>query len=114
MGQIRNLNTRDFQERAGIKPATGQRAAVLSDMTRRACELIQMIALEQSGIRDGDGWWSGSDPIAGTVRQLEQDFWDLAAGHAASQCAEHEAPDGGGIENVFGAVEEEDGAGIQF
>ena len=30
MGQIRNSIIRDFQERAGIEPATGQRAAVLS------------------------------------------------------------------------------------
>ena len=55
MGQIRSSNIRDFQERAGIEPATGQRAAVLSEMSTRAYDLIRVIALEQAGIRDGDG-----------------------------------------------------------
>ena len=95
MGQIRNSIIRDFQERAGIEPATGQRAAVLSDMSKRAYELIQVIALEEAGIRDGDGQWSGCDPIAGIVRRLEQDLEDLAAGHAASSPQPSDADPGG-------------------
>jgi hypothetical protein len=39
----------------------------MSDM---AFALIKVIELERSGIRDGDGFWSGSDPMGGIARDL--------------------------------------------
>ena len=46
------------------------RAAALECLSRAAYELIQVIALERSGIRDGDGYWHGSDALDGTVNNL--------------------------------------------
>ena len=70
MGQITDQKIRDFQERSGIEPATGKRAERLADMSKCAHELIQVLALEASGIRDGSGKWHGSDPVCGIVLQL--------------------------------------------
>jgi hypothetical protein len=39
-------------------------------MSDAAFALIKVIELEQSGIRDGDGSWSGSDVLGGTMRDL--------------------------------------------
>ena len=85
MGQITDQIIRDFQERAGIEPATGQCAARLSDMSKLAYDLIQVIALEQTGIRDGDGQWHGCDPVASIIHELAQlEREDLVAWRAAS------------------------------
>ena len=70
MGQITDLRIREFQERAGIEPATGKRAARLADMSKHAHDLIRVLALEQAGIRDGDGYWHGSDPVHGIIGSL--------------------------------------------
>ena len=94
MGQIRDKGIRDFQKRAGIQPALGERAEALSKMSKRAYDLIQVIALEQSGIRDGDGYWSGGDPIASIVHDIARlEREDLAAWRAtSSQRTEKAAP----------------------
>jgi hypothetical protein len=41
-------------------------------MSNTAFELIRVIELERSGIRDGDGCWSGSDPLGGTMNDLRE------------------------------------------
>ena len=102
MGQITDQIIRDFQERAGIEPATGRRAARLSDMSKLAYDLIQVIALEQAGIRDGDGQWHGSDPVAGIVHELAKlEREDLAAWRAASSPQPSDADPGGPPWGVF-------------
>jgi hypothetical protein len=70
MGQMRNAAIAAWQKAAGIKEATGQRAELLSRMSAAAFELIKVIELERSGIRDGDGGWSGSDAMGGTARDM--------------------------------------------
>jgi hypothetical protein len=37
-------------------------------------ELIKIIELEISGIRDGDGYWHGSDPLWHTVHDITEAF----------------------------------------
>jgi hypothetical protein len=54
----------------GISPATGGTADILRRMSDTAFELIKIIELEKSGIRDGDGFWHGSDALGGTARDL--------------------------------------------
>ena len=71
MGQKTDLRIREFQERADIEPATGKRAALLADMSKHAYDLIQVLALEASGIRDGDGHWHGSDRVCVIVNSLK-------------------------------------------
>ena len=70
MGQIRDRRIREFQRRAGIVPAEGKRVATLDKMSALAVDLIKVIELEKSGIRDGDGGWGGSDPISGLIHEL--------------------------------------------
>jgi hypothetical protein len=60
-----------WQKEAGIEPATGERAKLLDEMSKAAFELIKMIELERSGIRDGDGCWHGSDVGHVTQRLVE-------------------------------------------
>src|SRR4030095_7598543 len=63
MGHDRDAAIREFQRQAGIKPATGRCAELLSEMKRAAVQLLEILALERAGIRDGDGFWGGSDPL---------------------------------------------------
>jgi hypothetical protein len=70
MGQMTQATIRAWQERAGIKEATGEYESWLTEMSEAAFELIKIIALEKSGICGGDGAWHGSDPLSGTVREI--------------------------------------------
>lgn len=49
-----------FNERSGLRPATGELREMLDRLQQDALRLIDVIALERSGIRDGDGYWHGS------------------------------------------------------
>jgi hypothetical protein len=53
-----------------VEPASGERAEILSDLSNAAFEAIKIIELERSGIRDGDGYWHGSDVIGGITGNL--------------------------------------------
>ena len=70
MGHIRDGAIKRFQEHAGLEPTCGQRLELLQRMQREAFNLIRILELEISGIRDGNGYWSGSDPVGGTVMDL--------------------------------------------
>ena len=86
MGQITDNRISDFQEQSGIKPATGKRAKRLRQMSKHAYELIQVLALEQAGIRHGDGHWHGTDPIMAIIQHLDflnrADTGGCECGHA--------------------------------
>ena len=86
MGQMTDARIAAWQETHGIEAAEGARAEKLRELSRLAYELIRMIELEMSGIRDGDGAWHGSDPLDGTVLQIS-DCWQRfkAAGSEADR-----------------------------
>jgi hypothetical protein len=71
MGMRRNAAIAEWQKKAGIRESG--KKELLREMSNTAFELIKVIELECSGIRDGDGFWSGSDPMGG----LAQDMADL-------------------------------------
>jgi len=77
MGSITDWKIRTFQKETGIQPATGAEAELLEAMSNTAFELIKIIELERSGIRDGDGHWYGADATTETVRELRKlcDRW---------------------------------------
>jgi hypothetical protein len=55
----------------GIRPLPPTlRARLLETMSLRAVSLIEGLTLERTAIRDGDGFWHGSDPIEGTLHEL--------------------------------------------
>jgi hypothetical protein len=70
MGMRRDAKIAGWQKAYGIKPPTGDEAHILRRMSDAAFELIKVIQLELSGIRDGDGYWSGSDAMGGTAQNL--------------------------------------------
>ena len=76
MGQITDERIAAWQQAAGIEPATGAQLERLEEMQEEGVNLIRIIELERSGIRDGDGSWHGSDPLGGTVLRLSE-LWQL-------------------------------------
>ena len=86
MGSMTDANLAAFAEHTGIQPAKGERANTLDAMSRHAFDLIKIIELEASGIRDGDGYWHGSDPLGGTVNDIGRQMDRLRElEHSASQ-----------------------------
>ena len=43
---------------------------LLNEMSQSARDLIEIIDLERTGVRDGNGYWVASDPLSGTVEKL--------------------------------------------
>ena len=57
MSTMTDAKIRAWQTAVGIEPAEGARAEALDRMSDLAHQLIEVIALESSGIRHGDGRW---------------------------------------------------------
>jgi hypothetical protein len=57
-------------KKAGIKPASGKDLENLNQMSKHAYDLIRIIELERSGIRDGDGYWCGCDVFEYAVMDI--------------------------------------------
>jgi hypothetical protein len=72
MGKFTDAAIETWQEHAGLEPATGDYRAVLEDLSQAAFDMIKVIELERSGIRDGDGRWHGSDVVGATMRDMIQ------------------------------------------
>jgi hypothetical protein len=72
MGMRTEARIAAWQERAGIQEATGERRELLDAISKAAFELIKLVELARSGIRDGDGCWHGSDPIDGLVEDIDR------------------------------------------
>jgi hypothetical protein len=60
-----------------ITPVTGKRLELLDSIRGAAYALIEIVDLEKSGIRDGEGYWKGSDPVTGQGHYL----WMLLEQH---------------------------------
>ncbi len=77
MGSVTDARIAGWQKEAGIEPASGARDEALGELSRQAYELIRVIELERSGIRDGDGTWYGSNALEGVIDNLNR--WLAAA-----------------------------------
>jgi hypothetical protein len=84
MGVYTDATIAAWQEQSGIKPASGVYADLLRRISDAAFDAIKLIELELSGIRDGDGYWHGSDVILYTL--------DGLAGLCADVCVARDAP----------------------
>jgi hypothetical protein len=73
-----------------ITPATGERLKRLKEMASRAEILPKILEEEISGVRDGDGFWHGSDPLQGTVSDLWRSYQNLEALELCPRCGAHE------------------------
>ena len=74
MGASRNSQLEVFAQRTGVRPAHGERLEVLLHLSEEAFELIKMVELEISGIRDGDGFWGGGEPLCGCTRSIRDHY----------------------------------------
>src|ERR1700739_2345305 len=59
-----------FQEEVGIKLPNAKQRALLEELSQACFSTIRLIEHELSGIRDGDGYWHGSDPLHATLTDL--------------------------------------------
>jgi hypothetical protein len=74
MGGWTDANIAAWQEAAGIKPARGERAEALEDLSQAAFQIIKIVELERSGIRDGDGYWHGCAVLHAVVDDVAAAF----------------------------------------
>lgn len=86
MGQVRDAAIATWRKDAGLTEPTPSQSGQIPERFRRlnlswspnrigrmkslAVELYEVLVREESGIRDGDGYWSGSDPISGIIGEL--------------------------------------------
>ena len=77
MGRRRTAAIEAFCESADIHPARGDRLSHLDTLSHCAYHLIQIVELEKCGIRDGDGYWSGTDVLGGAVESIGRVFAQL-------------------------------------
>ena len=71
MGAYTNAMIDLAREAAGFELPTETQLALLQKMKRTSIELLEVLVLEEAGIRDGDGFYHGSDPIAALADQLK-------------------------------------------
>jgi hypothetical protein len=91
MGAGADADIEAFQERTGIKPAKGAYADKLDRLSQAAFDLIKIIEIERCGIRDGNGFWHGSDAMDGSVREI-QSIWDEEHGRDGANPDTDEMP----------------------
>jgi hypothetical protein len=72
MGSMTDATIAAWQKQAGIEPASGALSALLEEMSQATFEIIKIIELERSGIRDGDGYWHGGDVMGGLLDNLSR------------------------------------------
>ena len=66
-------------DEAGTAARYVDQAKLLADVCARAAELGEILAKEASGVRDGDGYWHGSDATHHALHELEPRLHTLAA-----------------------------------
>jgi hypothetical protein len=72
MGQNTQRPKAEWQESAGLtlpSPAEREWIAKTRDAAR---QLLEVLVLEESGIRDGDSKWHGSNPVGSLLAQLAE------------------------------------------
>lgn len=60
------------EEATGIRRATGRPRKILDGLQALTAKYLEVLALEKSGIRDGDGFWHGSDVVYGMAQEIER------------------------------------------
>ncbi len=92
MGALRDYRLEAFAERTGIQPATSELASALTDLQKVLHAATDIIPLEKSGIRDGDGGWTGCDAFGealdDVLRQIKRVVFERESGQTTGRmCA---------------------------
>jgi hypothetical protein len=72
MGMRTDMEIAGWQQASGIQPASGKRHEILEALQNACFEAIKILELEKSGIRDGAGFWIGSDVIGHVTQELAE------------------------------------------
>jgi len=59
-----------FREATGIRPLSGEAAKFVKELQSVCLSTALMLENELSGIRDGNGYWQGSDIVGGLCEDL--------------------------------------------
>jgi len=70
MGMRTEMQMEAWQKAFGIEPATGEMLDAWCRLQDACVEAIKVAEPEKSGIRDGDGYWHGSDVVGHTLSDL--------------------------------------------
>ena len=57
-------------QRAAIQPVAQDHAELLAEMGLICQALVKIIEREKTGVRDGEGFWLGGDPILSHTQRL--------------------------------------------
>lgn len=88
MSVHRDRGIEAFQIAVGMDLPIEDEAKILRQIQARAHELTLVIVCELSGIRDGDGRWSASDPVTGYLHDLQGLHQELNAARAPAPAPE--------------------------
>jgi hypothetical protein len=86
-------NVTEFPQ-SKITPATGGRLECLKRLAEVAQTLPNIIDSEISGVRDGNGYWEGSDALHGTISGMWEALKEIEAIDVCPRCgmtAQHHA-----------------------
>jgi len=61
---------RTNESKTVFEPLKGADLKKVNQMKEMAKQLLKCLELEKNGIRDGDGFWHGSDPIDAIISDL--------------------------------------------
>jgi hypothetical protein len=70
----------EWQERAGLTSPSPEQRARIQEARKAIYRVLEILTLEESGIRDGDGTWHGSNAfhaVGDTFRQLATDLYEM-------------------------------------
>jgi hypothetical protein len=70
MGMRTEMQMEAWQKAFGLQPATGEVFDAWCRLQDACFEVIKVAELEKSGIRDGDGYWHGSDVVGHILSNL--------------------------------------------
>jgi hypothetical protein len=70
MGMRTEMQMEAWQKAFGLQPATGEVFDAWCRLQDACVEAIKVAELEKSGIRDGDGYWHGSDVVGAILGDL--------------------------------------------
>jgi hypothetical protein len=71
MGMMTEMRLELWRQDAGVEIPDLQTQELWRKLQKQCFEAIKIAELEVSGIRDGDGYWHGSDVVGGILGDLE-------------------------------------------
>jgi hypothetical protein len=84
---MRDRAIKEWQDKAGLQPPKPAICQLWQQLQNQCFVAIKVAELEMSGIRDGDGCWSGSDVLDHVWNDLRTTIERLRAAYYAEDSA---------------------------